>query len=350
MAKGSAQHLLVIRLSAMGDVAMTVPVLLALTKKYPSVSITFLTKEFMAPIVMQVPGVNVKVAYVKDRHKGLVGLWRLFRELRALRIDAVADLHHVMRSTILKLFFKLTGTTFQQMEKGRKDKRALTAWNEKDIAPLQTTHERYADVFRALGFPLELSASDVLPRQKRSAFKGLKLNPDTKWVGVAPFAAFTGKTYPKDFMEKVLFQLSLQEDISVLLFGGAGAEREQLEEWAQQFQNCAQLAGRCTFTEELSVISQLDLMVAMDSGNAHLAAMFAVPTITLWGVTHPYAGFYPYAQPLESALLSDREKYPFIPTSVYGNKVPRGYEKAMESIAPKDVVDKINSLLKTPNA
>jgi ADP-heptose:LPS heptosyltransferase len=255
-----------------------------------------------------------------------------------------------MRSTILKLFFKLTGTAFQQLDKGRTAKKALTRWKKKTIAPLKSTHESYADVFRALGFPLELSASDVLPRQKRGALKGLKLNPDTKWVGVAPFAAFPGKTYPKDLMEKVLSKLSLQEGISVLLFGGGGAEREQLEEWARQFQNCSQLAGICTFAEELSVISQLDLMVAMDSGNAHLAALFGVPTITLWGVTHPYAGFYPYAQPLESALLSDREKYPFIPTSVYGNKIPTGYERAMESIAPKEVVDKINALLKTPNA
>ncbi len=82
-------------------------------------------------------------------------------------------------------------------------------------------------------------------------------------------------------------------------------------------------------------------MLAMDSGNAHLSAMFAVPTITLWGVTHPFAGFYPFAQQSTNALLANRENYPLIPTSVYGNKFPPGYEKAMKTILPDDVVQKV---------
>ena len=347
MAKGSTKHILVIRLSAMGDVAMTVPVLLALTKKYSSVQITFLTKSFMVPIAKQAPGVRIKIAHVKDKHRGLIGLWRLYRELKGMGFDAVADLHNVMRSNILTFLFKGAGTPCQQVDKGRKEKKELTVWKEKTIASLKTTHERYADVFRALGYPLELSALDVLPRQERGALKGLECGPGTKWVGVAPFAAHQGKTYPKVLMEKVLLALSRQNEVSVLLFGGGGTERELLENWARQFQNCTHLSGSLSFVQELEVISKLDLMVAMDSSNAHLAAMYGVPTITLWGVTHPSAGFYPFGQPISNALLADRARYPFIPTSVYGNRVPPGYEDVMETIAPIDVVNKINTLLQT---
>ena len=97
--------------------------------------------------------------------------------------------------------------------------------------------------------------------------------------------------------------------------------------------------------EELEVINALDLMVAMDSGNAHLAAMQQTKTITLWGVTHPYAGFAPFHQPSEYCLVSDLKKYPKIPCSVYGNKVINGYENVIESISPTVVIEKIMSVL-----
>ena len=83
----------------------------------------------------------------------------------------------------------------------------------------------------------------------------------------------------------------------------------------------------------------------MDSANGHLAANYGVPVITLWGVTHPYAGFYPFQQPETNWLLSDRGKYPLIPTSVYGNKVPKGYENVMNTISETDVLLKIEEVL-----
>ncbi len=118
-----------------------------------------------------------------------------------------------------------------------------------------------------------------------------------------------------------------------------------MDRLAQRKTNIVNVAGKLSLSEELILISNLDVMVSMDSGNAHLAANYGIPVITLWGVTHPYSGFYPFNQPLENALLSNREKFPLIPTSVYGNKVPKGYENVMESITPEEVIAKINGLL-----
>lgn len=96
--------------------------------------------------------------------------------------------------------------------------------------------------------------------------------------------------------------------------------------------------------EELTLMSELKVMVAMDSGNAHMAAMMGIPVITLWGVTHPYLGFKPFNQPLKNCLLSDRERYPKIPTSVYGNHYPKGYDKAIASIDQQDIIRAIESI------
>ena len=74
--------------------------------------------------------------------------------------------------------------------------------------------------------------------------------------------------------------------------------------------------------------------------------MLGVKLVTLWGSTHPYAGFLSFNQPIENALVSDRNQFPKLPTSVYGNKKIEGYEDAMRTIAPESVVEKIKTSLK----
>jgi ADP-heptose:LPS heptosyltransferase len=130
-----------------------------------------------------------------------------------------------------------------------------------------------------------------------------------------------------------------------LLFGGGKKEIEILDSLSQSFENVINMAGKIKFQQELQLISNLDVMLSMDSGNAHIAAMLGVKVITLWGATHPYAGFLPFNQSLENALTSDRNQYPKLPTSVYGNKIVEGYEDAMRSISSKTVVEKIQQLL-----
>lgn len=340
------QHLLIVRLSAMGDVAMTVPVILALKDQYPNVKITVLTRSFFAPMFSQLENVEVYEAEVKGKHKGVRGLWHLYKALKKLNIDAVADLHNVLRSNILKMYFSLGGTPFVQIDKGRREKKALTAPEHKIFKPLKTTHQRYADVFETLGFPLDMKDVSLLPKKKLASKTHQKISADTKkWIGIAPFAAFEGKMYPWKLMEEVVVKIAATTEYKILLFGGK-TDAPKLQQWADRFDHCLNMAGKVTFGEELALISQLDLMLAMDSGNAHISAMYGVPTVTLWGITHPYAGFYPFGQHEDNALLADREQYPHIPTSVYGNKMPEGYEKAMESIKPMDVFKKIEHLLK----
>ncbi|WP_317164582.1 glycosyltransferase family 9 protein [Maribacter litoralis] len=346
MAINSSKHILVIRLSAMGDVAMSVPVIAGIVKKYPDVKITVLTKAFTAPIFHDIPNVSLFKADVKGKHKGVLGLWKLYKELRALNIDAVADIHNVLRSTILKQFFRLSSIPFVQLDKGRAEKKALIDGNRTVFKPLKTTFNRYADVFGLLGFPI--LKSELVSLAKKSApksFEDLVRDQNQQLIGIAPFAAFQGKMYPLHLMQKVVSQLVSTEQYKIVLFGGGAREIEVLASWEKQFANCVNAAGKLSFLEELSLISNLNLMLAMDSGNAHLAAMYAVPTVTIWGVTHPYAGFAPFNQPEGNAILSDRKKYPAIPTSIYGNKYPEGYDKVMETIHPETIVQKISEIL-----
>lgn len=341
----SENHVVVIRLSAMGDVAMTIPVLLALHQQYPKLRITVVTRAFFKPIFFPLPYVSIFEADVKGKHKGLLGLYRLYKELKALKVDAVADLHKVLRSEILKYYFTFSRIPVVQINKGRNEKKALTRAQNKHFTPLRTTHLRYADVFRKLGFSISLEKVEPLKKEILSQKIRATLGKESKkWIGIAPFAAFSGKMYPLGLMEQVISYLATTDKYKIILFGGGKKEKEALSVWEQEHKNTINVAGKFSFQEELCLISRLDLMLAMDSGNAHLAANYGIPTVTLWGVTHPYAGFYPFGQAAENALLADREQYPLIPTSVYGNKFPKAYEKIMETISPTSVIAKIEKL------
>jgi ADP-heptose:LPS heptosyltransferase len=334
------KHILVIRLSAMGDVAMTIPVLRAFSNQYPEVKITVLTREFFTPFFRDLENVTVFPADLKGKHKGVFGLYKLSKELKKLDIDAVADLHNVLRTNILKVFF--FGKSFVQIDKGRAEKKALVSGQ--NFQQLKTTHERYAEVFKALGFPLDLT-NPKFPKPATLSSKTLDIvgKSSKKWIGIAPFAAHESKMYPFDLMEQVVE--SLPKTHNILLFGGGKKEIEILDRFQNNYKNVINLAGKLSLNEELDVISNLDVMLSMDSGNGHMAAMLGVKVITIWGVTHPFAGFAPFNQPEGFALLSNREQFSLIPTSIYGNTFPGDYEEASRSIAPETVVEKINQIL-----
>ena len=320
----------------MGDVAMTVPVLKALTAQHPELKITVVTRAFFEPFFQDLKNVEVYSADLKEKHKGIFGLYKLSKELKALKFDAVADLHNVLRSKILKLFF--TGKKVVQIDKGRAEKKALTSG--KYFQQLKSTHQRYANVFKALGFPLDLSRP-TFPRPKplSTNLSQFISNTEQKVVGIAPFAAHKSKMYPLDKMENVISELS--KNYNIILFGGGKSEVEVLNEIDSKNTNVSSVAGKLTLNEELILISNLDVMLSMDSGNAHLAAMLGIKTITIWGVTHPFAGFAPFNQPEEYALLADRKQFPLIPTSIYGNKFPDGYENAAGSILVDVIINKV---------
>ncbi len=344
--QSAAFHLLVIRLSALGDVAMAIPVLLAVVRTYPHLQITCLSREAFAPLFDLIPNTTLYPIEPAGKHKGFHGIYKLFNALRKVGIHGVADLHGVLRTHILKFFFGFTSVPYIQIDKGRVAKRALTRHQNKLFVPLKSTHQRYADVFGELGFPVDLNQVTLVSRQPLSAATAKLLGKSRgKKIGLAPFAAFQGKMYPLEAMDSVIQMLNETAAYSLYLFGGGKEEAHQLQKMAAPYERTVSTAGELSFREQLMVISNLDLMISMDSSNGHLAALFGIPTITLWGVTHPHSGFAPFRQNPEHWLMADRNLFPAIPTSVYGKRTPKGYERAIGTIPPAMIVKKAQEVL-----
>lgn len=335
------------RLSAMGDVAMTIPVLRAFVQQNPEGKITVISRPFFKPFFEGIANVTFFAFDEKKRHKGFFGLLRLFQDLKVLNIDAFVDLHNVLRSKVVRILFALSGKKVIFVNKGRAEKRALTRTENKIFKQLPTTFERHAKVFEQLGFAIDFSNPTFPPKQKLdSKIRDLIGIHTQKLIGIAPFAQYDSKVYPLDLMRKVIDELALNKNYKILLFGGGKREIETLNSLSNDKENVITIAGKINLEQELQLISNLDVMLSMDSGNAHLAAMLGIKTITLWGSTHPFAGFSPFNQPLENALVSDRIMFPKLPTSVYGNKKVEGYESVMRTILPEMIIEKIATSIK----
>ena len=339
-----AQKVLILRFSSFGDVAIMIPVLRALTKSYPEVEFFIASRPKMSPIFDEFENINFLSVDIENDYAGFIGILKLFKKLKKIRPTHIADLHFVIRTRFINLCFKLTGYKVKSIDKGRRQKNALTRIKNKHFEPLTPTVFRYSKVFSNLGFPIDITKNEKLynnsiPENLKEFFYADK----KKWIGIAPFASYEGKTYPLDLMQQVI--VFLQRDHKIFLLGAGKKEIDLLEIWTNAYSNCWNAAKELSFKEQLKTLPFLDLMISMDSLNGHLAANAGIPVITLWGQTHPYSGFAPFDQPEEYSICADRNKYPGIPTSIYGKDIPKGYEDAFRTISPKDIIEKVLEVL-----
>lgn len=215
----------------------------------------------------------------------------------------------------------------------------------KKLEPLPTVIERYADVFRAAGLAYTKSFTSLYESRpadlsKMEAIAGVKTG---KWLGVAPFARYQGKVYPIDEMEQVVATLSKREDLTLFLFGAKGYEEAVLEEWAYRYPRVKNVVGKYTLDNELALISQLDLLLSMDSANMHFASLVGTRVLSVWGATHIYTGFYGYRQRPEDVIGLP---LPCRPCSQFGQKeCSRGDWACLTQLPAEKIVSRVQAAL-----
>lgn len=335
MAKNSAypRRLLVIRTSAMGDVAMVPHALRALKAAYPDVEVTVATRSMFRPFF---DGLDVRLLDVelKGEHHSLRGMWRLAREVRKAGVDAVADVHGVLRSKAFALSMRLHGVRVASIRKGRFTKWRYVKRGASDCsATCKHSVTRYCDVFRRLGFVFDDPAPAV--RSERPNPMGEKRGV---WVGFAPFSAQRGKTYPEAQAREVVRLLAERYE-RVFIHSGGGVEAEFAQQMERAYPNVTALWGRVKLAGELDLIANLDCVVSMDSLVMHLAALTATPVVSVWGATHPALGFLGYGTDPRGVLQADM---PCRPCSVFGKKPCKfGDYRCLQAITPQMVAEQV---------
>ncbi len=325
---------------------MLVPVVYSVAQAYPDSRFVVLTRQSFLPLFQSLSSnIETMTFDPKEKHKGMIGLLKLRKQIWEKHFTHIADTHDVIRTQVIRsapgLFSK---TQTAHIDKGRQEKKRLI--QNKDTAnPLASTPERYQKVLEKLGFDFEITFKNI--------FEGKQIDytvlgdwqplEGKRRIGIAPFARHKGKIYPLEKMEKVVETLSSNADNQLFLFGGSDAEENLLKKWAAKYPNTICTVGRLFLQEELLLMHSLDVLVSMDSANMHLASLVETPVVSIWGATHPSIGFYGFRQDLKNAVQIDLDCRP---CSVYGNKpCARKDYACMNWIEPTSITQRIQTVL-----
>lgn len=326
-----ARHILVIRLSALGDVAMLYPIIFNALRENENLQITLVTRPLMAAIFEDLPRLDIVCPDLHGKHRGFLGLHRLYKDLSCREITAVVDAHNVLRSIILSMFFRQQGCSVYTLEKHRKIRKQLVRKKNKVRKQLQPVVERYQELFIRSGVSVSSTlAPPIFPRSSTP-----------HGIGIAPFAGFTQKELPWQTLTSTIEHLSALGK-SIYLFAAPGEQRKRLQTFTHlPAVSVVSFAGG--LRNELAFMAGLEVMLSMDSANCHLASLVGCPVITVWGATHRHAGFV--SQSAIDHIEVSTVSLPCRPCSSFGN-VPcyRGDLACLHRIEVREIVNALNNI------
>jgi ADP-heptose:LPS heptosyltransferase len=219
------------------------------------------------------------------------------------------------------MIMRLRGARIETIRKGRLERFMLV--HHIRTKALKHTTVRYGEVLQRLG----LTVSD-LPAVHHTTGDG---------VGIAPFAAHRGKIYPLERMEEVVRMLS-ESGERVVLFGGGKKEKEILDSWAKKYKGVESIAGKYSLAKEMEIMRGLRVMLSMDSANMHLASLAGTRVVSVWGATHPDAGFLGFGQSESDCIQRELKCRP---CSIYGNKKCKYGDYRCMDIPPEVIVERL---------
>ena len=326
--------MLIVRFSAMGDVIMSLFAVSALRKAYPGLRILIATKQKFAGFYREIPDAEVLTL---DGKGSLKSLFRLIGQAAREGAGYVADIHNSLRSRIIRICMRLRGAKVALFRKNRR-KRASIKGRGLDIPPFRHNVLKFCDVFAELGFPV----ADPVPQRQRRPVPEVFGRKKGRWIGYAPFASKAMKIYPEE-KSRALVDLMSEEFDRVFIFCGPGRELDFAMEMEKAHPNVTAVFGRTDIWGELALMSNLDAVVTMDSSSMHLASLAGVPLVSVWGATHPAAGFMGYGYDIVKNCV--QMDLPCRPCSIYGEgSCKYGDYRCFSGISPEMIMEKVASV------
>jgi len=289
---------LIIRLATLGNVAMTVPVVASLSRRYPDDRFIIAAKKDLGAMFEGMP--NVVFHEVDNRldWKGVVALWRKLRG----EVDSVIDLQDVRRTRVLDLLMQLSGKRITKIRYGRLRKHLITLFGLTRFT-LPSEFDRYHDTFRRAGLKTDTEFTAIPVNKKAEAEVNKRFGQkEGRWIGLAPFAKSRSNMLPYRVTKEIIERLTADQHTRVFLFGAGRIECEMLRQWASVFPRTESIAGQLQLAQELELMRQLDVMICMDSANQHLSSLVGLRAVSIWCATHPIIGFAGWKQSPEDII------------------------------------------------
>ncbi len=341
------RKILIIRLSSLGDIVLTTPVIRSLKQKFPQSQIFFLTKIQYLVLLKNDPNIFRLIGFhPQHEHKGTQGFLKLIRELKALEFDLLVDLHANLRSFFIRHL--LSAGIKIKYNKRRLSRFLLVHFKFLRVKP-DPTVDSYLETLKKIGMnSAERHPQIFLDSKSEDFLKGFligkKIEKDDIVVGIHPGARWETKRWGEEKFAEVCQILLQRPKTKILLFGDQkdqeAVDRVNLPVDDQKLLKVMNLP----LAESMSLIKRCDCFVTNDSGPMHVASALGVPVVAIFGPTHPQLGFSPISS--ENVVLTANVKCS--PCSLHGEK--KCHKKSrycMDLIKPEMVTDAVGKLLQT---
>ncbi len=325
----------------MGDVALTVPIIRGITKAYPDISITLVTRRHYASFFSGISQIRLFYPETTKRHKGLIGLYHLYQDLKSIgEYDYIFDLQDNFKTRLLTFFFKRHNIKCFTIDK-QENIEQITI-EKTDKKPLKHTTERYRDVFKKANIIFEPEKKYCFMPDDETLIKVTNFflfGEESLNIGIAPYAIHPLKSWPEEYMIQLMHYINSRQKTKFWLFGSY-EESEKLRAFNEKFPEAFLVAGQLHLHDELAIMGKLDFMISMDSSNMHMASLSGTKVISIWGSTDPIAGFAPWQQPDEYSVRIPIEQMPCRPCTINGKgKCKRGDFACMRDLKPEMVYE-----------
>ena len=326
--------ILILRFSSIGDIVLTTPLIRCLKKQYPEYEIHYATKDTYKGIVSSNPYLS-KVHTLKD------DLNELVKELAEEKFDFVIDLHHNIRTQILKMRLRVKS---ESVNKLNFEKWLLTQFKIDKLPKYNHIVDRYLYTVKSLGIVNDNEGLDYfMPAKDQIDIKASYPELTNEFIAIAIGAKFATKRlpYPK------IVEICNQIEMPIVLLGGlddlARGEEIMHKSTNRQIVNAC---GKLNLNQSASMVSQAKIVVTHDTGLMHIAAAFKKDIVSIWGNTVPELGMYPYVPGREFKVVQV-EGLDCRPCSKIGyKKCPKGHFDCMQKIDTTQVINEIYYYLK----
>jgi len=287
--------ILIIRFSSIGDIVLTTPVVRCIKKQIPGAVVHYVTKKSFRGILENNPHIDQIFTIEKD-------IDEVADQLKKEDYDFIVDLHHNLRSTLLKRKLKKPSSAFPKLNI---KKFLLTQFKINRLPELHVV-DRYFEAVKPLKVHSDILVGDfIIPAADEVNINDFGI-PD-KFVAFAIGAQMTTKKLPNEKIAELLNKIKLP----VVLLGGEtdfdNSEIIMQKISARSEENkIINLCGRLNLNQSASVVRQSLKIITHDTGLMHIASCFRKPTVSIWGNTTPDFGMYPY-MPMNPALYSIHE-------------------------------------------
>lgn len=285
------QNILVIKMSAIGDVILSIPSLKAIRARYPKANIKVLVGLAAREVLDRCPYINgVIVCDFKEKDRGWRGLWRLGVELRKDCFDMVLDLQNNRKSHMLAY---LSGAPLRYGYDNRKFSFLLNR-KQKDDAPYLDPLDHQFRTLRLAGIKpvdkiLELWPSEYDEKEIEKFLADNWVKSSQPLVGVAVCASrrWYSKNWPPSHIVQLCDRLAKELNMRVVLTGSKDDVR--LADYIIKHVRSKPInaVGRTDIPELAALIRHFNVFLAPDSAPLHIASAVATPTIALFGPTDP---------------------------------------------------------------